>query len=136
MNYWDTSYSDNNTSQHPGAGLVLPIDAHPDTIYRLDGQPWRGRIQTYDAPFSRRRASSLTLHYDGNPSYIRGAAPQPLFDDTRNYENPALPLVGVKTPGIGVTLRVIIQTDTSMWVKLGTSKPVSPAAVRATLAKG
>ena len=30
---WDTSYSDNNTSQHPGAGLVLPIYHR----YRYDG---------------------------------------------------------------------------------------------------
>lgn len=136
VNYWDTSYSDNNTSQHPGAGLVLPIDAQPETIYGLDGNPWRGRIQTYDAPFSLRRAASFTLHINGRPSYIRGAAAQPLFDDTRSYESPALPRVGVKTPGIGVTLRVTGQTDTSMRVRLGTSKPVSPAAVRATLAKG
>ena len=27
---WDTSQKDNNTSAHPGQGLVLPIDAHPD----------------------------------------------------------------------------------------------------------
>ena len=128
VNYWDTSYSDNNTSQHPGAGLVLPIDAHPDPIYNLTGQPWRGRIQTYDAPFSKRRAASFTLHNNGVPSYIRGAKAQPLFDDTRSYWNETLPRVGVKTPGVGVTLKVTKQKGTSMTVRLGTSKTVSAAA--------
>ncbi len=128
VNYWDTSYGDNITSEHPGNGLVLPIDAHPAPIYRLDGTPWRGRIQTYDAPFSLRKADSFTLHYDGKASYIRGQDPVPLFDDTRSYWNAALPYVGVKTPGVGVTLKVAKQADTTMTVKLGTSKSVSPAA--------
>ena len=128
VNYWDTSYGDNNTTEHPGNGLILPIDSHPAPIYRLDGTPWRGRIQTYDAPFSLKKADSFTLHYSGKPSYIRGQEAQPLFDDTRSYWNAALPYVGVKTPGVGVTLRVTKQADTSMTVKLGTSKSVSPAA--------
>ena len=54
--------SDNNESQHPGQGLVLPIDANPRPIYRLDGKPWRGRIQTYDAPFGLEKSDSFTLH--------------------------------------------------------------------------
>ncbi len=37
ISLWDTSQGDNNTSQHPGEGLILPIDAHPRTIYNLDG---------------------------------------------------------------------------------------------------
>ena len=53
---------DNNESQHPGQGEVLPIDANPSAIYRLDGKPWRGRIQTYDAPFGLEKSDSFTLH--------------------------------------------------------------------------
>ncbi|SDT24869.1 immune inhibitor A [Friedmanniella luteola] len=132
VNYWDTSYSDNNTSAHPGNGLVLPIDAHPTPIYNLTGQPWRGRIQTYDAPFSLERADSFTLHVDGQANYIRGAKAQPLFDDTRSYWDATLPRVGVKTPGTGVTLKVTKQKGTSMTVKLGTSKKVSAAATLAS----
>ncbi len=132
VNYWDTSQSDNNTSQHPGAGLVLPIDAHPQAIYNLDGVPWRGRIQTYDAPFSLLRADSFTLHTGGKESYIRGAAAQPLFDDTRSYFDPVQPRVGVKTAGVGVTLRVRQESGTSMTVRLGTSKSVSSAATLAS----
>ena len=28
INYWDTSQANNQTKNHPGAGLLLPIDAH------------------------------------------------------------------------------------------------------------
>ena len=54
VSYWDTSFTDNNESQHPGQGEMLPIDANPRPIYDLDGTLWRGRIQTYDAPFGSR----------------------------------------------------------------------------------
>ncbi len=121
VNYWDSSYSDNNTSQHPGAGLVLPIDSHPGVIYNLDGLPWRGRIQTYDAPFSLQKADSFTLHDNGKASYIRGRNGEPLFDDTRNYWNAVQPRIGVKTAKVGVTMRVVKQDNTSMTVKVGVS---------------
>ena len=132
VNYWDTSFSDNNESQHPGNGLVLPVDAHPDPLYRLDGQPWRPRVQTYDAPFSRKRADSFTLHFNGQPSFIRGAKAQPLFDDTRSYWNATQPTAGVKVADVGVTLKVTRQSGTSMTVKLGTSKKVSASATLAS----
>ena len=84
ISLWDTSQSNNNTSQHPGEGLVLPIDAHPRTIYNLDGQPWRPRIQMYDATFGLQKVDSFTLHNPatGNASYLRGQNGNPLFDDS------------------------------------------------------
>ena len=133
VSYWDTSQPDNSTGNHPGSGLILPIDAHPQPIYKLDGKPWRGRVNLYDATFGRQKADSFTLHDNGQPSYIRGQAAQPLFDDTRTYWYADDPYTGVKTPGIGVTLRVTKQASSSMTVELGTSKPVSPAAVRASV---
>jgi immune inhibitor A len=48
INYWDTSQRNNQTRLHPGAGLLLPIDAHLTTLYRIDGVRWHNRIQTYD----------------------------------------------------------------------------------------
>lgn len=121
VNYWDTSYSDNNTTQHPGAGLVLPVDAHPDLLANLTGAFWRGRIQTYDAPFSLRKAESFTLHVNGQPSYVRGQAAQPVFDDTTSYWRAEQPFTGVKVAGAGVTMTVVKQQGTSMTVKVGTS---------------
>ena len=108
---------------HPGEGEILPIDANPRPIYRLDGQPWRGRIQTYDAPFSLQKSDSFTLHIptNGQASYIRGQAAVPVFDDSRSYWDPALPNVGVKVPHVGVMLRVTQQSGTSMRVRVGSS---------------
>jgi immune inhibitor A len=124
VSYWDTSFSDNNESEHPGQGEILPIDSHPDPIYRLDGKPWRGRIQTYDAPFSLEKADSFTLHAQetGRASYIRGQAAQPVFDDRRSYWNAALPYVGVKVPNAGVRMRVQSQNGTSMRVRIDSTK--------------
>ena len=116
--YWDTSFGDNNTSQHPGGGEILPIDSHPAPIYNLAGLPWRGRIQTYDAPFSLEKADSFTLHLNGQASYIRGQAAQPLFDDTRSYWSAVQPRVGVTPAGAGVTIRVLSQTGTSMRIRI------------------
>ncbi len=65
ISYWDTSQSDNNTSEHNGEGLILPIDSHPAPINRLDGQVWRNRIQLYDATFGTQKADSFTLHFNG-----------------------------------------------------------------------
>jgi len=121
VNYWDTSYTDNNTTQHPGAGLVLPVDAHPDLLANLTGSFWRGRVQTYDAPFSLKKAESFTLHVNGQPSYVRGQAAQPVFDDTTSYWRAEQPFTGVKVANAGVTMTVVKQQGTSMTVKVGTS---------------
>jgi immune inhibitor A len=106
---------------HPGGGLILPIDAHPDLVYRLDGAPWRPRIQGYDAPFSMNKADSFTLHFNGAGSYIRGQNAQRLFDDSRSYynEDPAFNIrYGVKVPNAGVKIRVLTQNGTSMRIKI------------------
>jgi immune inhibitor A len=118
--YWDTSYGDNNTSQHQGHGLVLPIDAHPAPIYNLEGLPWRERIAGYDAPFSLEKADSFTLHVNGKPSYIRGQAAVPLFDDTKKYWYAEQPNAGVILPATGTTIRVVSASGTSMKIKVGT----------------
>ena len=52
--------------------------------------------KTYDAPFGLEKSDSFTLHAQetGAASYIRGQAAVPLFDDRREYWDPALPFVG------------------------------------------
>jgi immune inhibitor A len=114
ISYWDTSQPDNNVSTHPGEGLNLYVDAHPQPIYQVDGKAWRNRVQLYDAPFSLLRADSFTLHVNGNASAIRGLPAQPLFDDTRNYNIQTAPGAGVKLPKAGVRIRVTHQDGTSM----------------------
>jgi immune inhibitor A len=117
--YWDTSYDDNNTTDHPGQGIALPIDAHPRPIYNLEGQVWRPRVSGYDAPFSLDKADSFTLHVNGKPSYIRGQAAVPTFDDTKKFWYEEQPFAGVKLPGVGVTIKVQSTNGTSMKIKVG-----------------
>lgn len=118
ISYWDTSYADNNTSEHPGGGLVLPIDAHPAARYNLQGAAWRSRIQVYDAPFSLTKGGSFTLHINGQANYVRGLAAEPVFDDSRSYWDPATEQSSVIVPKAGVRMEVTEQNGTSMTVAL------------------
>ncbi|SCG63274.1 immune inhibitor A [Micromonospora halophytica] len=117
ISYWNTRWADNDTFDHPGEGRNMIIDAHPRPIYNLTGQPWRSRVQVYDAPFSLKKADSFTLHINSQPSYIRGQAAQPLFDDTKKYWFEELPNHGVKLPATGTKIRVLEQKGTSLKVR-------------------
>jgi len=118
VSLWDTSHLDNNTSEHPGEGLILPIDANPAPIYNLEGAAWPPTVAGYDAPFGLQKSDSFTLHVNGKPSYVRGQAAKPVFDDTKQFFYPETPTTGVKLPAAGVGLRVLSQSGTSMKVKL------------------
>ncbi|TWD72525.1 immune inhibitor A [Kribbella amoyensis] len=120
--YWDTSQSDNNTNEHPGEGLVLPIDSHPTPINRLDGQLWRPRVAGYDAPFGLEKADSITLHVNGQPSYIRGQDAVKTFNDGKSYWSPDQPTAGVKVPNNKVNITVQSRTGTSMKVQVSARK--------------
>ena len=118
ISYWDTSFTDNNKSEHPGQGLILPIDSHPVPLMRNDGTPWRARVQVYDAPFSVQRTDALKLHLNGVTNYIPSQKAQPVFDDSRTYWYASAPTAGVKLPDAGVRIKVINQQKTTMWIKL------------------
>ncbi|SIN30329.1 immune inhibitor A [Micromonospora cremea] len=118
ISYWNTRWTDNNTVAHPGEGRNMYIDAHPRPIYNLTGQPWRARVQVYDAPFSLNKADSFTLHLNSQPQYIRGQAAEPLFDDTKKYFYEELPNHGVKLPATGVKIKVQEQDGTSMKIRI------------------
>ncbi|MEV6492807.1 immune inhibitor A domain-containing protein, partial [Actinoplanes sp. NPDC051633] len=118
ISYWDRSQVDNDTNLHPGQGRNLYIDAHPRPQYRLDGLPWRARLQVYDAPFSTRPGQSFTLHVNGQPSLLRGQPAQPLFDDTKKYFYEELPNHGVKLPAVGVKIRVVEENGTSAKIRI------------------
>ncbi|GIM87033.1 protease [Salinispora arenicola] len=117
ISYWNTRWADNDTFAHPGEGRNLYIDSRPRPIYNLTGEPWRARVQVYDAPFSLKKADSFTLHIDSQPHYIRGQAAQPLFDDTKKYWYEELPNHGVKLPATGTKIKVLKQKGTSIKVR-------------------
>jgi len=117
ISYNDTSYRDNQTAIHPGAGRNLIIDAHPVPLYKPDGTLYRSRIMGYDAPFGLKRTEPMVLHTDGKADLIRGLPAQPLFDDTQKYyyeENPT----SVKLPAVGVRIRVLAQNGTTMKISI------------------
>src|SRR5690606_27612812 len=118
ISYWDTSQPDNNTSEHVGQGLILPIDAHPKARISPSGAPWRSRIQVYDAPFSLQRAPKFFLHLNGVKQRIQPEKPEPLFDDSREYLDPALPFAGVDVPDTGTQIRVLKENGTSMTIRV------------------
>jgi immune inhibitor A len=106
INYWDSSQSDNSTSVHPGEGLLLPIDAHPDVMYRPDSGIWVNRIQTYDSTFGLEDTDAIMLHWFGYASYHPSLPAVPVFDDSIQYYRPENPLGGVINPQTGTQIRV------------------------------
>ncbi|WP_346539556.1 immune inhibitor A domain-containing protein [Micromonospora sp. DPT] len=127
VTYWNLRYADNNTMPydkrfnpggHPGEGRNLNIDSRPKPLYNLTGNAWRARVQMYDAPFSLKKADSFTLHVNSQPSYIRGQAAAPLFDDSKQYWFAELPNHGVKVPNNGVKIKVLQQSGTSMKIRI------------------
>jgi len=60
--YANHAYEDNNTSQHPGAGLILPVDARPEPIRYDDGSLAGNRIQPFDATFGLEPTDPIRLH--------------------------------------------------------------------------
>jgi immune inhibitor A len=60
--YYDTSFGDNNVGDHPGGGLILPVDSHPQIETWTNGTQIRPRIQSYDSTFGKQATDSITLH--------------------------------------------------------------------------
>ena len=109
ITYADGSQSDNWVSDHPGEGRNLNIDSRPQPIANMCGDLWRTRIQVYDAPFTTRRADSMTLHCNGRESYVRGQPGNPVFDDRQAWWSEEKPDHGVKVPVNGVRIEVLAE---------------------------
>lgn len=60
--YVDHTTEDNNTSQHPGTGQALPVDAHPTPFTYPDGTQPTNRRQPFDATFGLQAVPELCLH--------------------------------------------------------------------------
>ena len=119
VQYWDTSQSDNNVSEHPGEGLSLYVDAHPKARLDSTGVPLRNRIQLYDAPFGTARTDAFTIHLQGRPTRVQSLPGNPVFDDRKDYDDERAPGAGVKLRKAGVTIRVLPQQGTSNRIVVG-----------------
>ncbi|WP_326582463.1 immune inhibitor A [Streptomyces sp. NBC_00481] len=105
---WDTSQADNNTSVHPGTGLVLPVDSHPAALKWADGTVMRSRIQSYDSPFSLYRTDGLKLHKADVLTKIPSSKGVSTFNDrTSTYYDEASPLAGVKITDTNTKIKIV-----------------------------
>lgn len=111
INYWDTSQKNNNTIQHPGEGLILPIDAHYKALKNVNGAVWRNRVQSYDATFSLYPTDGLDLHVNSVLSPILSQPAVKVFDDRTQYWDPANPLGSVKNPNTGTIIQIRQQNE-------------------------
>lgn len=108
IHYWDTSQADNNTALHPGQGLLLPIDAHFQTLYRNDGVRWRNRIQSYDSTFTISPTEGIpNIHHNGVLSPVPSLPGVKVFDDRILHYDAANPLGSVIHPNTGTLITVL-----------------------------
>jgi immune inhibitor A len=104
---WDTSQADDNTSQHNGTGLILPVDAHPTPMKWADGTYMNSRIQSFDSTFGRAATDALTLHKAGVATKVKSRIGIPVFDDgTSTYWDPKTPLAGVKVTDTNTRIKI------------------------------
>ncbi|MDH3433121.1 MAG: immune inhibitor A [Gammaproteobacteria bacterium] len=112
ISYWDSSQVNNNTASHPGEGLILPIDAHPDPMY-LDesifgpGVFWSASRQTFDATFSLQPTDPITLTWFGFPTHYPSLPGVSVFNANNDYWTPEMPAASVNPP----------KSDTQIWIK-------------------
>ncbi|MED7824899.1 immune inhibitor A domain-containing protein [Streptomyces chiangmaiensis] len=104
---WDTSQPDNNTADHPGTGLILPVDSHPTPLKWTDGTLLRNRFQAYDSPFTLEPTDAITLHKADVPVRIRSQKGVSVFDDhTNTYYDASNPAAGVKITDTNTKIKI------------------------------
>ena len=85
ITYWDTSFADNNVGDHPGGGLILPVDAHPSFHHTSDFHLVRPRILTYDSAFALTPTPAITVHKNSVPVTIPSQPAAKVFNDRNDY---------------------------------------------------
>ncbi|MFJ8827245.1 immune inhibitor A domain-containing protein [Streptomyces sp. NPDC102467] len=121
---WDTSQRNNNVGQHPGKGLILPIDAHAKPLKWSDGKLISNKITPYDAAFGWYPVPGMKLHKLGVETKIPAQFGNPVFDDHKGtYWYAENPTGSVKTTDTHTRISVVGQPldGSSITVKVGPS---------------
>ncbi|WP_035953768.1 immune inhibitor A domain-containing protein [Kitasatospora sp. YST-16] len=112
---WDSSQSDNNVFNHPGQGLILPVDAHPAPLKWNDGTLMRPRFQSYDATFGSDRTDGLQLHKADALTKIPSSRGVTVFNDhTTKYWFPENQYSSVQVPDTGTQIEVLWQSHNDL----------------------
>ncbi|GHC44521.1 immune inhibitor A domain-containing protein [Streptomyces flavofungini] len=120
---WDTSQKDNNVSQHPGKGLILPIDAHAKPLKWKDGSLLRNKIQPFDAPFSKYATDALTLHNADVALKIKSQKGVSVFDDRKGtYWYAENPTGSVKVTDTNTRIKILKQPKDGSTITLQVGK--------------
>ena len=118
ISYWDETFTDNSVGDHPGGGLILPVDAHPTPEHWSNGQLMRQRIQCYDSTFGLEKTDAITLHLNGVPTKIKSKPAVREFNDLNSWWLPGdghsaashgrfqVEWSGVNVPQTGTRIRV------------------------------
>ncbi|MEU5529704.1 immune inhibitor A domain-containing protein [Micromonospora chersina] len=128
----DHTVEDNNTSEHPGTGLSLPVDARPAPFSYPDGTAPSNRRQPFDATFGIQPVPEMCLHKEvlagsgksQTVQLLNACAPAnagiPTFDDSdpAAYYSTANPQNSVKVAGHGVTATVTAQSGNVLTVSV------------------
>lgn len=112
--YYDGRYGktqDNNTSQHPGYGMLGVVDAHQEVRYWNNDEDNKdaiadSRYQVNDAAFSPNKTSGMNLDYIfGTMNYepLKGIT---IFNDKDDYRMKEVPEIGKILPKIGLQIRL------------------------------
>ena len=121
----DETYTDNNTIDHQGHGLALPVDARPAKFTYPDGTGPSNRRQPFDATFGLQAFDPVSLHKEilvgkGKSQTVESVAAvgttaddkqEATFTDAKTdaYFDASNPLGGVYVAGHGVTVTVTEQ---------------------------
>ncbi|SBT54010.1 immune inhibitor A domain-containing protein [Micromonospora narathiwatensis] len=108
--YVNYAYGDNNTSEHPGYGLNLPVDVRPGAITIGSGNI-TNRRGGYDATFSLYAKPAQTFHRNGVALTVPKLPPNPVFHDNKvdRYWSPGNPQNSVKVGGTGIKIEIVKQ---------------------------
>ncbi|MER5468885.1 immune inhibitor A domain-containing protein [Streptomyces sp. NPDC002685] len=116
---WDTSQADNNTSEHPGVGLALPVDAHSKALWWDNGTLMRNRIQAYDSTFSLYRTDGITLHNADVAMKIPSKKGVSVFNDhTSDYYDNRNPTGGVKITDTNTKIEIVKEAKDGSTISL------------------
>ena len=75
----------NNVGDHPGGGLILPVDAHPTFHHWYDGHLIRPRILTFESTSGLEPTDAITINKNSQPVTIPSQPAVPVFDDRKDY---------------------------------------------------
>ena len=119
--YYNTEFTDNNVGDHPGEGLILPIDAHPQIMHYTSGTTpgavVRVRLQSYDSTFGLSPTNAFTLKGTAIGTLNFPSRPAvKTFNDNNSYYTASDPgdalgkyqagWISVKTPHTGTKITV------------------------------